>query len=639
MKTRIVLCQTSFWNVKSPPYALAMLAAALRSKGFVVVPRDYDLEFHNWSQPEDRHLWTDAWVPFWMNADKVSNLVGEKFQDFMDWCARDALSYNPDVIGFSTKITTSTTARLVAERVKQLNPRVKVLFGGPEMWDGVKQYLTPYPYIDAICRQEADISFPSFMTKFENAGGLFQPEPGWAYRDHDGAIIDCGEIPQGPGVGDIPLADYSDFDFSRYQEPNTLPLLLSRGCINRCSFCTEAPAFLKYRYYEGRRIYDEILHQLKTTNVARPVRVAFNDSLLNGNLAALEHFADLVLETPIPGGMKFGGMMLVRKRMSDELIHKLARAGLDNILLGMESGSDVVIEAMRKKFDLDQARRIIRAADNAGIFLVLSIIFGHPGETELEFYKSVSFLMEMEPHVSMFLLNILQINPQSYLGANPQQYGIDLTDPGAWQSDGGTNTKEIRRRRQAVARALLGKKARDYGNFDPAFALPTVSTAQGAYPMGRVIDFSNKIEGTSFVGAGWSGPEDWGRWSDGPRASLSIPLPATVGSDLILRFEGSAYVGRHKPTLRVAVEICGDMLDEWLFRESDIDYQSQGFWTRETRIPAALVQGRRAVEVVFHMEDPIAPSSHQASIDSRKLGIGLQRLRLSAAHAIYEFTP
>ncbi|OJX82948.1 radical SAM protein [Magnetospirillum sp. 64-120] len=630
MNTRIVLCQTSFWNVKSPPYTLAMLTGALRSKGFVVVPRDYDLEFHLWAPPEDRHLWTDAWVPFWMDADKVTELVREKFQDFIDWCARDALSHTPDVVGFSTKITTGTTARLVAERIKQLNPKVKVLFGGPEMWDGVEKYLTPYPYIDAICRQEADVSFPNFMIKYENAGGVFQPEPGWAYRGADGMITDCGEILQGPGVEDIPLADYSDFDFTRYQEPNTLTLLLSRGCINRCSFCTEAPAFLKYRYYEGRRIHDEILHQLKTSNVARPVRVAFNDSLLNGNLAALEHFADLVLETPIPGGMKFGGMMLVRKHMSDALMHKLARAGLDNILLGMESGSDVVIAAMRKKFDLNEARRIIRAADDAGIFLVLSIIFGHPGETELEFHKTVSFLMEMEPHVDVFLLNVLQIYAQSYLGANPQKYGIDFAGPEGWQSDDGGNTQEIRKRRQAVARALLGKKARDYGNFDPAFTLPTITTAQGGYALGRVIDFSNKADGGSFVGVGWSEGEDWGRWSDGDQASLSIPVPAQTGGDLILRFEGDAYVGGHKPTLKVRVEICGEMLGEWFFRESDIDRQSQGFWTRETRIPAALVEGRRQVDVVFHIDAPVAPSSHHASDDSRRLGIGLRRLRLSA---------
>ena len=401
---RVTLVQAPKWTIYTPSYALALLAGNLRGHGFPVAVLDLDIDLYNAVRHEHKDRWLDSSGSFWDSEENVAALAGEYSTVFDGFVSR-ILATEPEVVGFSTKIRSRFMTLLLAEKIKAARPGVYVILGGPEITDGVVRFLKPCPFIDAVCTQEADLSFPAFLNAYHAHGRQPQPEPGFAYRDASGKIVDCGPIAGPPSWDQIPFADYSDFDFTRYQNPSAITMMLSRCCINRCSFCSESVSFLRYRARPAENIHEEIKFHARTSNARRPLRVYFNDSLINGNLEQLERLADLLIAEPVEGGVQFSGMMLIREKMTDDLLRKLARAGMVETLFGLETGSPEMIRRMRKNFKLDDAERIIRVASESGIATAVSIIFGHPGETESDYFQTIAFMKRIAPHVDGFLLN------------------------------------------------------------------------------------------------------------------------------------------------------------------------------------------------------------------------------------------
>ena len=463
---RVTLVQAPKWTIYTPSYALALLAGNLRSHGFPVAVLDLDIDLYSAVREEHKGRWLDSSGSFWDSDENVAALAVEYSAVFDGFVSR-ILATAPDVVGFSTKVRSRCMTLLLAEKIKAERPGVYVILGGPEITGGVARFLEPCPFIDAVCTQEADLSFPAFLKSYHAHGRQPQPEPGFAYRDASGKIVDCGPIAGPPGWQQIPFADYSDFDFGRYQNPSAITMMLSRGCINRCSFCSESVSFLRYRPRPAENIHEEIKFHARTSNARRPLRIYFNDSLVNGDLEQLECLADLLIADPVEGGVQFSGMMLIREKMTDELLRKLARAGMVETLFGVETGSPDMIRRMRKNFDLDDAERIIRVASESGIMTAVSIIFGHPGETESDYFQTIAFMKRIAPHVDTFLLNTLGLFGESAISRDLAGYGIDpgTADVMQWTGDGGANTYEVRRNRFLNALTLFRDKAADIGGF------------------------------------------------------------------------------------------------------------------------------------------------------------------------------
>ncbi|MFH2002386.1 MAG: radical SAM protein [Planctomycetota bacterium] len=463
---RVTLVQMPKWSNQTPPYTLALLTGILRTSGFSVCPKDYEADLYRQIDAEDRALWTEGYSGYWNHAETYEKLLA-KYGPLFDAMVDDILNEDPHVVGFSVKTWSLAFSREAARRIKAKRKEVYIIFGGPEMNRPPEEHMIDHPEIDAVCRQEADNSFPSFLRKFMDHGFSPRDEPGFAYRNEDGSIRDCGLIKEAPCVDEIPYVDYSDFDFSKYMEPDSITLVLSRGCIFRCSFCAESPSYLKYRSYSADRIVGELKHVLAQVKPSGPVKVEFNDSLLNGDLDALEGFCDRLISDDALK-IEWGGMMALRKQMSDPLIAKLAEAGCVDVFFGMESASPRVLKLMRKTHDPETASRIIKSMHAHKIDVTLSVIVGHPGETEKEFHETLTFLRHHAKLVKHIMMHALAVCAGSQIANHPDRFDVDpasitSSETQAWVGDSGLNTQQIRLDRLFIAQHLLSGKLVDYG--------------------------------------------------------------------------------------------------------------------------------------------------------------------------------
>lgn len=477
---RITLVQTPYWSIITPAYSVALLTGNLRRRGFLVSQKCFDVPLYRACSEIERQSWRPANTKFWNDEAAVLALI-RRHTDLVDGWADEILRDRPDLVGFSVKSWSLWFSLSLAERLKRRQPGVWIAFGGPEMSQGASpgEFLQRHRQVDIVCRHEADVSLPRFLEKM-SPGMQPQPEPGFAFRDRQGQTVDCGVVSSVPMPDDVPYADYSDYDFRQYADPSAVTLALSRGCINRCSFCSESPAFMRYRAFPATRVFDEIRHHAQATNCAKPMRIAFCDSLLNGDMQQLLEFADLLIAHQTEMRLTYGGPMFVRDELTDAVVAKLARSGLTEVLFGLESGSEAVLAKMRKRFRLETASRVFERFHRHGITLTASVIFGHPGETEAEFHQSLDFLRANAPHVDQFFLNYLGLYGQSPMAVHPEKYGIDPQTfcPTEWTGDEGRNTFAVRNARVNLARLALGDKVGDIGAFsdeegvyDPASAV------------------------------------------------------------------------------------------------------------------------------------------------------------------------
>ncbi len=465
---KISLVQAPRWSIHTPSYAIALLTGVLRGHGFTVFPKDFDVAFHRAVSAEDQRYWLDAHSDFWNDDAKVAKLIA-RYDAVVEDLVTDILRDQPDVVGFSVKAWSRAFSSALAQRLRRRAPQVRVIFGGPQcnVW-AANTFLAEHPEVDALCRQEADLSFPRFLKAMETHGGTMQPEPGFAFRDAAGRVVDAGPLQDIPQPADIPFADYSDFDFSSYQNPRAITMLLSRGCINRCSFCTEAASFLRFRPYPAERVFAEIRHHAQRAGNRQPLHLFLNDSLLNGDIPQLERLADLLIAHRDEFQATWGGMMFIREQMTDDLIAKLAKAGLTNVLFGLESGSPAVLARMRKPFHLETAERVLASCRRHHLQVTVAVIFGHPGETEAEFHTSLNFLRANAHNVDQFLLSYLGLYGDCDIQRHPERYQVDpaTVQQGAyWLGDGGQNTFAVRNGRVNLARLALGDKVGDNGGF------------------------------------------------------------------------------------------------------------------------------------------------------------------------------
>jgi len=148
--------------------------------------------------------------------------------------------------------------------------------------------------------------------------------------------------------------DFSIYDIRRYQwNAQAIPLVGSYGCVRKCSFCDVIVHFPKYSFIEADHLTKQILKAYDDTGIGK---VQFMDSLVNGSMknfeALLRNLAHSKMQGWLPDDFGWSGTYICRKPsiQLDRIHDLLPLSGADNLVIGVESGSDEIRFGMQKKF-------------------------------------------------------------------------------------------------------------------------------------------------------------------------------------------------------------------------------------------------------------------------------------------------
>jgi anaerobic magnesium-protoporphyrin IX monomethyl ester cyclase len=461
---RIALIQCPSWTTESPPYALGILAAILRKSGQDVACFDFNIETFKYCQEitaiQSGGINGESWFMdqrgnIWYEKDKVADFV-HKHKEFIGVLINSVLDYQPQVIGFSVQSTSKFFSLALAALLKQKQSNAHIIFGGPLVFRNCYgiDILKDYFFLDAISFAEADDSFPKFLQYREQHGGL-AAIPGFAVRLNSGEILMGENPPVVDNLNFLPYADYSDFSFGKYTK-KLIPITTSRGCINRCSFCSESIHWRKYRRRSAQNIVDEMMFQLK--RYPHVNQFWFNDSLINGDMQVLDELCDLIINQKL--AIKWGGQGMIRKEMTSDFLLKMKRAGCYVISYGVESGSNKILGLMRKGYTAKLAQKVIRDTYDAGIGVVFNIMTGFPGEDETSFNETKGFILRCRKYASHIELPVYLLLKGSYIFDNLEEFNIAPINYNEdwqlkWKTKDNINTYEARQNRWFELHELL----------------------------------------------------------------------------------------------------------------------------------------------------------------------------------------
>jgi anaerobic magnesium-protoporphyrin IX monomethyl ester cyclase len=89
-----------------------------------------------------------------------------------------------------------------------------------------------------------------------------------------------------------------------------------------------------------------------------------------------------------------------------ELLQIMQRAGCNYIAYGVESGSQRMLDRLKKRITKDEIREVIRMTKRLGVPIRAYFILGFPGETEAEMDETIEFARELDVDLASFTMFI-----------------------------------------------------------------------------------------------------------------------------------------------------------------------------------------------------------------------------------------
>ncbi len=220
-----------------------------------------------------------------------------------------------------------------------------------------------------------------------------------------------------PGPGEEPLARllapgalpraglarpiFEGFPWGLYLSPRrVVPFLTARGCYwGRCRFCPESLLGGAFRPAPARETLDLVRDSLRRSGASW---VHFMDDAIPPSM--LKALAQEAL-----GARWFGFVRFEASLLDAAHVRRLRGAGCRMLQLGLESGSQRVLDAMNKGIRLDVASRILRILHEEGIGTYVYAMFGMPGETVEDARRTLDFLSVHAPWIDFLNCAVMNL--------------------------------------------------------------------------------------------------------------------------------------------------------------------------------------------------------------------------------------
>jgi anaerobic magnesium-protoporphyrin IX monomethyl ester cyclase len=291
-----------------------------------------------------------------------------------------------DLFGLSCWTANRRGVALVAREIKRRHPKAHVVVGGPHATPLAREMLAHHAEIDTISIGESETTFLELIDRLAAAQPT-QGLPGTAYRV-DGRI----EVaPERAAIEDLDsLASVHDwFD--------THILMTSRGCAWRCTFCGAEASW--GRGYRGQSI-TYVLDAIERAVARSPVKMLqIKDDTFTTNRKRVVELCRGIRAR----GIRFAWSCDTRVDvLGDELLREMRLAGCERLSLGVESGSQRILDAIDKKITPDEILASTELAKKYGIKVRYYMMVGNRGETRETFDETLAFLERAKPHQYLF---------------------------------------------------------------------------------------------------------------------------------------------------------------------------------------------------------------------------------------------
>lgn len=373
---------------KMAPLGLCHLAAVVRQAGFNV--RIIDAEAQNF------------------NSQVTVNKI---------------LAQSPRVVGITAVSASIYNAAAVAEAVKKKDPCIYIVLGGQHVSAASGETMQRFPQFDVGIIGEGEITLIKLLNN------LLQAKP---VRDLPGLVIrENGAVRFSPLS--LPIANLDELPLPAWDLLEVFPkkytlnvhafgripaasLVTSRGCYGKCIFCDRSVFGSKLRFHSSQYVIKMLKYLIENYNI-KEISIQ-DDNFLAATERVKEICSSIIKE-------KLDISWTCHARVDDanlEILKMLKMAGCWEIAYGFESGSQRILDILKKGTTIEQAVNAVNMTKKAGMRARGFFVIGSPGEGPDDLEKTIEFVLNNELD-AVSMMNFTPF-PGTEIYKKAAQYGI-----------------------------------------------------------------------------------------------------------------------------------------------------------------------------------------------------------------------
>lgn len=371
------LSRNTYSAALSPPLGPAYLASALEAAGYCAEILDCVGSDIGNIRPSDCGRF---------------NIQGMDFEDILD-------QIDPNCIALGVSMMFSQewpVHRELLSRIKERFPELFIVVGGEHPTALVEFVLTDCGAIDAVVMGEGEITFLEVVYRL-SCGDPLAAVPGLAVRSEEGVVVKNGLSRRIRNIDEIPRPAWHLCDLQPYLQGfwtmgiggrKSMPILATRGCPYQCTFCSNPNMWTtRYVMRSPEDVVDEIADLAEQYGV---VNIDFYDltavvkrQWILAFCAELKHRM-LGITWQLPSGTR-------SEALDDEVLRELKLTGCSFLVYSPESGSQVVLNDIKKHLNLQSIKESIGSATKIGHRTKVNFVIGFPSEKRLDLFHSLRF--------------------------------------------------------------------------------------------------------------------------------------------------------------------------------------------------------------------------------------------------------
>ena len=299
----------------------------------------------------------------------------------------DLKEFKPDYLVVNVATPTLEHDLDALKIAKDILPNVVTIAKGAIFLTKSEDILKNHEALDIVIFGEAEDTLKEILQGVEKPLGIY-------YRE-DGQIKFSGVRPFIDNLDEIPFPARHLVDNTIYRRPDNnkvqAVVKVARGCPFHCFFCLATPVSgAKVRRRSVENIVEELKECVEKYNITNFV---FWSDIFNLD----KNWTMALCQAIIDSGLKITWSANTRADTADDEMAKMMyKSGCRLVSIGVESGSQYMLEKMGKKITLDDVRRTVKAFKDAKIRIYNYFVIGLPWESEETVEETIRFAIELD---------------------------------------------------------------------------------------------------------------------------------------------------------------------------------------------------------------------------------------------------
>lgn len=295
--------------------------------------------------------------------------------------------FSPDIVGITATTPSFPRAAEITKRIKEIDAKTRVIMGGAHVTFAPEEVLRAG--VDVVVRGEGETTFAELLESWnlEKINGISYIKNGKILHNPDRELI--------KNLDEIPFPAWEYFPLKKY---GIISLITSRGCPYSCSYCSSTRF---WRQTVRFRSPENVIEELKQISELGFKLVRFMDSTFTLNQQRAIRICELMKEE----GINIKWSCETRADfLNDALLEAFSSSGCNLICIGVDSGSQKVLDKCRRSIDIATMKKAFEKIRGYKIAARAYVTFGFPGETEKTVRETIEFLEEIKPEQTLLSL-------------------------------------------------------------------------------------------------------------------------------------------------------------------------------------------------------------------------------------------